>query len=203
MDTTYGRRRIRRIGNYEYAFSCEDLALIRHISFLGYDILKKISLEVGIEQVGFNANNGTSPLTISPVYVMNDYHVIDDLGGLEDLEEILMNEDVGNFLEENRLLPNFDYQKAISFFPSNSTKISKDSFKKSQDSNNDMSIGDFEIDDLWDDLDSRILIRDNEQTKPEFFTSGIGFYNTNLTISRGNEVLRGARNGNPSHIAII
>ncbi|GKE74613.1 hypothetical protein Tco_1536654 [Tanacetum coccineum] len=35
----YGRRWIRRIGNCEYAFSCEDLALIRHISFLGYGIL--------------------------------------------------------------------------------------------------------------------------------------------------------------------
>ncbi|GJS15013.1 putative reverse transcriptase domain-containing protein [Tanacetum coccineum] len=36
MDTTYGRRCIRRIGNCEYAFSCEDLALIRRISFPGY-----------------------------------------------------------------------------------------------------------------------------------------------------------------------
>ncbi|GJT55335.1 retrovirus-related pol polyprotein from transposon TNT 1-94 [Tanacetum coccineum] len=32
MDTAYGRRWIRRIGNCEYAFSCEDLALIRRIS---------------------------------------------------------------------------------------------------------------------------------------------------------------------------
>ncbi|GJS84426.1 hypothetical protein Tco_0750967 [Tanacetum coccineum] len=29
----YGRRVIRRIGNYLYAFSCEELALIRRISF--------------------------------------------------------------------------------------------------------------------------------------------------------------------------
>nr|GEY91985.1 RNA-directed DNA polymerase, eukaryota, reverse transcriptase zinc-binding domain protein [Tanacetum cinerariifolium] len=35
MDTAYGGRWIRRIGNFEYAFSCEDLALIRHISFPG------------------------------------------------------------------------------------------------------------------------------------------------------------------------
>nr|GEW59798.1 hypothetical protein [Tanacetum cinerariifolium] len=33
------RRWIRRIGNYEYAFSCEDLALIRRISFPGYGVL--------------------------------------------------------------------------------------------------------------------------------------------------------------------
>ncbi|GJW66216.1 hypothetical protein Tco_0120640 [Tanacetum coccineum] len=44
LDTPYWARPIRRIGirrigNYEYAFSCEDLALIRCISFLGYDVL--------------------------------------------------------------------------------------------------------------------------------------------------------------------
>ncbi|GJS39003.1 nucleotide-diphospho-sugar transferase [Tanacetum coccineum] len=41
MDTAYGRRWIRRIGNCEYVFSCEDLALIRHFSFPGYDVLVK------------------------------------------------------------------------------------------------------------------------------------------------------------------
>nr|GEZ34055.1 hypothetical protein [Tanacetum cinerariifolium] len=45
---------------------------------------KKISLEVGTEQVVFNANNGTSPSTISLVCVMNDYNVIDDLASKED-----------------------------------------------------------------------------------------------------------------------
>ncbi|GJT71150.1 hypothetical protein Tco_1030436 [Tanacetum coccineum] len=39
MDTVYGRRWIRRIRNYEYAFSCEDLALIRRVSLLGYGVL--------------------------------------------------------------------------------------------------------------------------------------------------------------------
>nr|GEW60597.1 hypothetical protein [Tanacetum cinerariifolium] len=38
MDTR-GKRWIRRIENYEYAFSCEDLALIRRISFPGYSVL--------------------------------------------------------------------------------------------------------------------------------------------------------------------
>nr|GEY18590.1 hypothetical protein [Tanacetum cinerariifolium] len=32
-------RRIRRIRNCEYGFPCEDLALTRRISFLGYDVL--------------------------------------------------------------------------------------------------------------------------------------------------------------------
>ncbi|GJS60796.1 hypothetical protein Tco_0655580 [Tanacetum coccineum] len=39
MDMAYGRRWIRNIRNYEYAFSCEDLALIRRISFPGYGVL--------------------------------------------------------------------------------------------------------------------------------------------------------------------
>nr|GEV44388.1 hypothetical protein [Tanacetum cinerariifolium] len=41
MDTAYGRRWIRRIGNCEYAFSCEDLAVILHISFPGYGVLAR------------------------------------------------------------------------------------------------------------------------------------------------------------------
>nr|GEV26499.1 hypothetical protein [Tanacetum cinerariifolium] len=83
----------------------------------------KISLEVVTEQVIFNANNGTSPLTISQVCVIDDYQLIDDLGGPGDLEELLMNEDIngdlGIFLEENRLLLNFDHQEAIYFSPKN------------------------------------------------------------------------------------
>ncbi|GKE21295.1 hypothetical protein Tco_1432807 [Tanacetum coccineum] len=42
MDTAYGRRWILRIGNCEYAFSCEDLALIRRISFPGYGVLVRL-----------------------------------------------------------------------------------------------------------------------------------------------------------------
>ncbi|GJS87651.1 hypothetical protein Tco_0770287 [Tanacetum coccineum] len=34
LDTAYGRRVIRRIGNWLYAFSCEELALMRRISFV-------------------------------------------------------------------------------------------------------------------------------------------------------------------------
>ncbi|GJQ90623.1 hypothetical protein Tco_0001762 [Tanacetum coccineum] len=39
LDTAYGKRVIRRIGNCLYAFSCEELALIHRISFVGYGIL--------------------------------------------------------------------------------------------------------------------------------------------------------------------
>ncbi|GKD52839.1 retrovirus-related pol polyprotein from transposon TNT 1-94 [Tanacetum coccineum] len=72
---------------------------------------KKIYLEVGTEQIVFNANKGMRPLTVC---VINDYQEIDNLGYPEDLEEILMNDDIngdlGNFLEENGLLPNLDDQ---------------------------------------------------------------------------------------------
>ncbi|GKB87537.1 hypothetical protein Tco_0959809 [Tanacetum coccineum] len=37
-DTAFVDRRIRRIGNYTYAFSCEVQALIRRIFFVGYGI---------------------------------------------------------------------------------------------------------------------------------------------------------------------
>ncbi|GJY38600.1 hypothetical protein Tco_0424964 [Tanacetum coccineum] len=42
MDTAYGRKWIRRIGNCEYAFSCEDLVLICRISFPGY-VVKEVT----------------------------------------------------------------------------------------------------------------------------------------------------------------
>ncbi|GJT52175.1 retrovirus-related pol polyprotein from transposon TNT 1-94 [Tanacetum coccineum] len=138
---------------------------------------KKISLEVGTKHIVFNDNEGTRPLTVSLVCVINDYQVIDDLGGPEDLEEVLMNEDIngdlGNFLKENGLLPNFDGHEAISFSPSRSLKINKDSFGTFHDSNNNMSIriDDFEITDLWDDLDLGVLTSDNNWSKPEFFST--------------------------------
>ncbi|GJR36604.1 hypothetical protein Tco_1212288 [Tanacetum coccineum] len=42
MDTAYGRRWIHRIGNCEYVFSCEDLALIRRMSIHGYGVLVRM-----------------------------------------------------------------------------------------------------------------------------------------------------------------
>ncbi|GJX56248.1 retrovirus-related pol polyprotein from transposon TNT 1-94 [Tanacetum coccineum] len=115
---------------------------------------KNISLEVGTEQIVFNANKGTHSLIVSPICIINDDQVIDDLGDPEGLEEVLMNEDInkdlGNFLKENGLLPNFDGQEAISFSPSCSLKINKDSFGTFRDSNNNMSIkiDDFEINNI-------------------------------------------------------
>ncbi|GJY96236.1 putative reverse transcriptase domain-containing protein [Tanacetum coccineum] len=74
----------------------------------------KISLEVGKEQIIFNANEGAAPVTVSPVYTIKDFDVIDNLGGPEDLEELLIendiNGDLGNFFQDNDLLPDYEDQ---------------------------------------------------------------------------------------------
>ncbi|GJY21584.1 hypothetical protein Tco_0394150 [Tanacetum coccineum] len=63
MDTAYGRRWIHRIGNYEYAFSCEDLALIRHISFPGYNELEAHYMYMAkIQEVIPSADEDTGPI---------------------------------------------------------------------------------------------------------------------------------------------
>nr|GEY33378.1 hypothetical protein [Tanacetum cinerariifolium] len=87
----------------------------------------------GREKIIFNANEGATPLTVSPIFVINDYDVIDDFEGLEDLEELLMNDDInrdlGNFLQNNDLLPNFDTPEVISLSPSRSSSINRDPFR--------------------------------------------------------------------------
>ncbi|GKA20763.1 hypothetical protein Tco_0700752 [Tanacetum coccineum] len=40
VDTVYGSSQIRRIGNWSNALSCEVLALIRRISFVGYSLMR-------------------------------------------------------------------------------------------------------------------------------------------------------------------
>ncbi|GKB47549.1 reverse transcriptase domain-containing protein [Tanacetum coccineum] len=70
----------------------------------------KIALEVGKEQVIFNANEGATPITVSLVCVIKNFDVIDDIDGPDDLEEFLINDnlngDLGNFLQDNNLFPN-------------------------------------------------------------------------------------------------
>ncbi|GJY00375.1 putative reverse transcriptase domain-containing protein [Tanacetum coccineum] len=72
----------------------------------------KISLEVGTEKIYLMLTKEPPPSTVSPVCVINDYDVIDDSEGPEDLEELLMNDDIngdlGDLLKDNDLLPNFD-----------------------------------------------------------------------------------------------
>ncbi|GJY37377.1 homeodomain-like protein [Tanacetum coccineum] len=68
--------------------------------------------------------------------------VIDDFGRPEDLVELLKNDDInrdlGDFLQDNDLLPNFDAPKAISLSPSRLASINKDPFKEFQDSDSNM-----------------------------------------------------------------
>ncbi|GKF54597.1 putative reverse transcriptase domain-containing protein [Tanacetum coccineum] len=47
----------------------------------------KISLEVRKEQVIFNANEGTTSITVSPICAIQNFNVIDDIDGPDDLEE--------------------------------------------------------------------------------------------------------------------
>ncbi|GJV40028.1 retrovirus-related pol polyprotein from transposon TNT 1-94 [Tanacetum coccineum] len=72
----------------------------------------KISLEVGKEQVIFNANEEATLITVSPVCVIKIFDMIDDIDRPGDLEEFLMNdnrnEDLGNFLQDNNLFLNYE-----------------------------------------------------------------------------------------------
>ncbi|GKA13555.1 hypothetical protein Tco_0693201, partial [Tanacetum coccineum] len=98
--------------------------------------------------------------------------------GPEDLEELLMKDDIngelGNFLQDNYLLPDYEDPGVIPLSPNRSLGSNWDPFAEIQDSNNNMGIGidDFvAIDDLWDDLDPGALT--NEQPlKLEFLNVG-------------------------------
>nr|GEX44864.1 hypothetical protein [Tanacetum cinerariifolium] len=65
---------------------------------------REISLEVGMERVVFNANKGKTSLLVC---VINDFQVLEEFEETKRLEEFLMNddinEDLGDFLEENDL----------------------------------------------------------------------------------------------------
>ncbi|GKE89761.1 hypothetical protein Tco_1567236, partial [Tanacetum coccineum] len=114
------------------------------------------------------------------IYLQVD--VIDDFGRPEDLVELLKNDDIngdlGDFLEDNDLLPNFDAPKAISLSPSRLASINKDPFEEFQDSDSNMGIGidDFVkgMDDLWDDQGPVSLTKEivNPPLKLKFLSVG-------------------------------
>ncbi|GJS13240.1 hypothetical protein Tco_0407712 [Tanacetum coccineum] len=108
----------------------------------------KISLEVGKEQVIFNVNEGTTPITVSPVCVIQNFNAIDDIDGPDDLEEFLMNDnlngDLGNFLQ--------GFQNSDNDFGSRIDEL-------------------VAIDDLWGDLDSGAL-NSKQPLRPEFHSIG-------------------------------
>ncbi|GJS56770.1 retrovirus-related pol polyprotein from transposon TNT 1-94 [Tanacetum coccineum] len=86
----------------------------------------KFSLEVGKEQVIFNANEGATPISVSPVCVIKFFDVIDDINGPGNLEEFLMddnlNGDLGNFLQDNNLFLNYENPGTNSLSPNKSSR---------------------------------------------------------------------------------
>ncbi|GJW56995.1 putative reverse transcriptase domain-containing protein, partial [Tanacetum coccineum] len=131
----------------------------------------KISLEVGKEQVIFNANEEDTLITVSPVCVIKFFDMIDDIDRPGDLEEFLMNdnlnEDLGNFLHDNNLFLNYETNSP---FPDKSLREIWSPTKGLQDSDNDFGSRIDElvaIDDLWGDLDPGAL-NNKQPLKPEF-----------------------------------
>nr|GFA72270.1 hypothetical protein [Tanacetum cinerariifolium] len=82
---------------------------------------KKISLEVGIEQITFDVNERESLAVLSPVYVINIFSEINRFDEPGNLEELFMSDDInmdlGSFLEDNDLLPDLESQDTMSFHP--------------------------------------------------------------------------------------
>ncbi|GJU42598.1 hypothetical protein Tco_1195555 [Tanacetum coccineum] len=131
----------------------------------------KISLEVGKEQVIFNANEGATHVTVSLVCAIKDFNVIDNIEGPDDLEEFIMdddlNGDLGNFRQDNNLIPN--YENPGDNHPSPNKSL------------NDFIV----IDDLWDNLDPGSLTN-KQPLKLEFLSIGnrVNRYNPyNLQIT--------------------
>ncbi|GKC48633.1 zinc knuckle CX2CX4HX4C containing protein [Tanacetum coccineum] len=138
----------------------------------------KNSLEVGKEQIIFNANEGATPVTISPVCLINNFDVIDNFGGPEDLEELIMDEDInrdlGSFLQNNNLLPGYKDLGAAPPSPNKTAIRDWNLDEEFQDPNDDFCIGIDNIttiDALWDNLDPGILTN-KKLSKLEFLSIG-------------------------------
>ncbi|GJU96084.1 putative reverse transcriptase domain-containing protein, partial [Tanacetum coccineum] len=102
----------------------------------------KISLEVGKEQVIFNANEGATPVTVFSVCAIKDFDVIDNIKGPDDLEEFLMdddlNEDLGNFLQDNNLFLNYEDPGANPPSPNKSPSGNWNPVEEFQDSDDNL-----------------------------------------------------------------
>ncbi|GJX10010.1 putative reverse transcriptase domain-containing protein [Tanacetum coccineum] len=170
---------------------------------LGLGNPKPVNMVIEMADRSMQSPKGATPSTVSPVCVINDYDVIDDFGGHEDLVELLMNNDINgdlrDFLQDNDLLPNSDAPKVISLSPSRSPGINRDPFGEFKDSDSNMGIEIDDlvegIDDLWDDLDPRVLTYNivNPPLKPEFFSvrNRVHRHNPyNLQITSYNSVMK-------------
>nr|GEX49056.1 hypothetical protein [Tanacetum cinerariifolium] len=98
-----------------------------------------------LEQVTFNAKEGATPVTVSHVCVIKDFDVNDNFGGPEDLEQLLtdddINKDLGNFLKDNDLLPDYEDPGTILLSPNKSLGKKWDPVGDFQDSNGNLGVG--------------------------------------------------------------
>ncbi|GKD67623.1 putative reverse transcriptase domain-containing protein, partial [Tanacetum coccineum] len=135
----------------------------------------KFLLKVRKEQVIFNAKEGATPITVSPVCIIKIFDVIDEVDGPDALEKFQMsdnlNGDMGNFLQDNNLFLNYETNSP---FLDKSSKEIWSPTKGFQDSDNDFGGRIDElvaIDDLLGDQDPKAL-NNKQSLKPEFHIIG-------------------------------
>ncbi|GJU17184.1 DNA damage-inducible protein 1-like protein [Tanacetum coccineum] len=153
----------------------------------------KFLLKVRKEQVIFNAKEGATPITVSPVCIIKSFDVIDEVDGPDALEKFQMNDnlngDLGNFLQDNNLFLNYETNSP---FPDKSSKEIWSPTKGFQDSDNDFGGRIDElvaIDDLLGDQDPEAL-NNMHPLKPEFHIIGnrvnrYNHYNLQITCKIG------------------
>ncbi|GJX72466.1 homeodomain-like protein [Tanacetum coccineum] len=113
---------------------------------------KKISLEVGTEQITFDLNERESLAVISHVYVINNLLEIKEFDEPRDLKEFLLSDDdLGIFPNDNELLPNLENHDTMFLSPPRSARLNDDSSEMfcNPNSNSSISVDDFvEMDDV-------------------------------------------------------
>ncbi|GJX97255.1 homeodomain-like protein [Tanacetum coccineum] len=138
---------------------------------------KKISLEVGTEQITFDINERESPSVISSVCVINNLLEVNKLDEHRDLEELLRSDDdLGIFPNDNDLSPNLENYDTMFLSPPGSARLNDVSSEMfcNPNSNSSIRMDDFvEMDDVWDNLDFRDLTNAATKfpVKPEFLSS--------------------------------
>ncbi|GKB70155.1 putative reverse transcriptase domain-containing protein [Tanacetum coccineum] len=124
---------------------------------------KKISLEVGTEQINFDINERESPVVISPICVINNLSEINKFD--RDLEELLLSDDdLGIFPNEMTYCQTWKIMIQCSFHLQDQLGLMMILAKcfSNPNSNSSISMDDFiEMDDVWDNLDFRDMTNDD------------------------------------------
>ncbi|GKD21438.1 homeodomain-like protein, partial [Tanacetum coccineum] len=141
---------------------------------------KKISLEVGTEQITFDINKRESPVVISLICVINTFSEINEFDEPKNLEELLMSDDIngdlGSFLKDNNLLHDLESHDTMSLLPPGSARRNNEpnGMFCNPNSNSSINLDEFsKMDDVWDNLDLWDLTNKatNSPVKPEFLSS--------------------------------